>query len=166
MQTEIQAAEQSLAETEQRLRLDADMLRMALELAENVAAVYATADEQTKRAYNQAFFKKLYVVPEWDEASSQTSARVSRAELTEPLRRVAGGQPRPNGHARGRADSDGRQHRRRRQPSAAFCCRVFDLRETDGDRGTKIEHFRDVATDRAATHRALRQKLCQATLRY
>jgi hypothetical protein len=29
MQTEIKAAEQSLAETEERLSLDADMLRMA-----------------------------------------------------------------------------------------------------------------------------------------
>ncbi len=84
MQIEIHAAERSLAETEQQLRLDADMLRMALELAENVAAVYASADEATKRSYNQAFFTKLYVTPEWDEDAGSTDAQISRAELTEP----------------------------------------------------------------------------------
>lgn len=84
MQTEIRAAEKSLAETEQRLTLDADMLRMALELAGDVAQVYAAADESTKRGYNQAFFSKLYITPEWDENHSQTIVQVSDAELTEP----------------------------------------------------------------------------------
>lgn len=84
MQTEIKAAEQSLAETEQRLQLDADTLRMALELAANVAQVYRTANEQTKRGYNQAFFKKLYITPERDEEHRQTVVRVTGAELTEP----------------------------------------------------------------------------------
>jgi site-specific DNA recombinase len=84
MQQEIKAAQQSLAETEQRLTLDADMLRIALELAEDVAEVYASADAATKRGYNQAFFQKLYITPEWDEPTSQTMVRISRAELTEP----------------------------------------------------------------------------------
>jgi site-specific DNA recombinase len=84
MQTEIAAAEQSLAETEQRLQLDADMLRMALELAEDVAAVYTSSSDQIKRSYNQAFFKKLYIKPQWDDDPSQTAVRVSRAELTKP----------------------------------------------------------------------------------
>jgi site-specific DNA recombinase len=88
MRTEIKAAEQSLAETEQRLQLDADMLRMALELAEDVAAVYATADEQTKRGYNQAFFTKLLIRPEWDDEQEQTIARVASAELTEPYQEL------------------------------------------------------------------------------
>jgi site-specific DNA recombinase len=88
MQAEIKAAEQSLAETEQRLQLDADMLRMALELAEDVAAVYATADEQTKRGYNQAFFTKLLVRPEWDDEQEQTIVMVARAELTEPYQEL------------------------------------------------------------------------------
>ena len=79
MQTEIVAAETSLAETEQRLQLDADMLRMALELAEDVAEVYAQADEQTKRGYNQAFFRKLYVTPEWDDGHGRRPYR-SRAQ--------------------------------------------------------------------------------------
>ncbi len=83
MQREIKAAEQSLAETEQRLSLDADILRMALELAEDVAEVYRTADKQIKRGYNQAFFSKLYVMPEWDEDQG-TVARIASAELTEP----------------------------------------------------------------------------------
>jgi site-specific DNA recombinase len=88
MQTEIHAAEQSLAETEQRLTLDADMLRMALELAEDVAEVYATADATIKRGYNQAFFTKLLVAPEWDESSGQTVVLVAGAELTEPYREL------------------------------------------------------------------------------
>jgi hypothetical protein len=58
MQTEIAAAETSLAETEQRLQLDADMLRVALGLAEDVARVYATASEQTRRGYNPSLLLK------------------------------------------------------------------------------------------------------------
>jgi DNA invertase Pin-like site-specific DNA recombinase len=84
MQTEIAAAEQSLAETEQRLQLDATTLRMALELAEDVAQVYRTANKQTKRGYNQAFFVGLYITAEWDEDQGRTNIRVSRAKLTEP----------------------------------------------------------------------------------
>jgi hypothetical protein len=84
MQAEISAAEESLAETEQRLQIDADQLRMALELAENVAEVYASADDQTRRGYNQAFFSKLYVMPEWDEEAGEKGARIIGAELTEP----------------------------------------------------------------------------------
>jgi site-specific DNA recombinase len=98
MQTEIKAAETSLAETERRLSLDADMLRMALELAADVAQVYATASEQTKRSYNQAFFTKLYVTPEWDESQGQTVVQVARAELSEPLCRAAGHRPGAEGH--------------------------------------------------------------------
>jgi site-specific DNA recombinase len=84
MQVEIRAAEQSLAETEQRLQLDADNLRMALELAGDVAGVYATADETTKRGYNQAFFTKLLLTPEWDQENNCMGVRISGAVLTEP----------------------------------------------------------------------------------
>jgi site-specific DNA recombinase len=83
LQTEVKAAEQSLAETEQRLQLDTDMLRMALELAGDVAGVYATANQQAKRSLNQAFFTRLYVLPDWDQTGSLT-ARISHSELTEP----------------------------------------------------------------------------------
>jgi site-specific DNA recombinase len=88
MQSEIRSAEKSLAETEQRLSLDADSLRMALELAGDVAEVYALADEQTKRGYNQAFFKKLLITPEWDAEQGRTVVRVTGAELTEPYAAV------------------------------------------------------------------------------
>jgi site-specific DNA recombinase len=84
LQSEITSAEKSLAETEQRLQIDADALRMALELAEDVAQVYQTANEQTKRGYNQAFFTGLHVMPEWDEAQGQIVVKVIGAELTEP----------------------------------------------------------------------------------
>ncbi len=83
MRDEIKAAEQSLAETEARLEIDAQRFKMALELAGDVAKVYAEADEATKRSLNQAFFKKLYVLPEWDEDQGR-SARIASAELTEP----------------------------------------------------------------------------------
>jgi site-specific DNA recombinase len=84
IQREIQAAEDSLTKTEQHFQLDATILRMALELAENVAEVYATADDQIKRGYNQAFFEKLYVLPEWNEDQGQTVVKVTSADLTEP----------------------------------------------------------------------------------
>jgi hypothetical protein len=51
---------------------------------ERSQAVYRAADEQTKRGYNQAFFKKLYIIAEWDEDQAETSAHVSGAELTPP----------------------------------------------------------------------------------
>ena len=81
---ELAAAQDSLAETETTLQLDAAILRLALELAEDVASIYQSGSEQLKRAYNQAFFTKLYVLPEWDEAQGQTVATITRAELTEP----------------------------------------------------------------------------------
>ena len=59
---------------------------MALELADDVAAVYASADEQTKRGYNQAFFTKLFVTPEWDD--NATIVTVTGAELTKPYREL------------------------------------------------------------------------------
>jgi hypothetical protein len=64
------------------------LLRTALELAEAVASVYAQTDEQTKRGYNQAFFKKLYVTPEWDAQNGCTVVHVSGAHLTEPYAAV------------------------------------------------------------------------------
>ena len=84
LQDEIHAAEESLAETESRLQIETSELRMALELAEDVAAVYASADEATKRGYNQAFFQKIYVMPEWDYEDRRTIATVTGADLTEP----------------------------------------------------------------------------------
>ena len=84
LQTELDAARQSLTETDLRLSIDRAQLERALELVEDVQAVYMAADEQTKRGYNQAFFKKLYVLAEWDEEQGETSAWISGVELTEP----------------------------------------------------------------------------------
>jgi site-specific DNA recombinase len=83
MRQEIQAAEMSLAATEDQLRLDANMLRIALELAGDVAEVYREAPESVKRGYNQAFFKRLWIKPDWDE-DGELIVRVVDAELTEP----------------------------------------------------------------------------------
>jgi site-specific DNA recombinase len=84
IQTEIQAAETSLAETETRLQIEAEDFKLALELAQDVAKVYVESDEPTKRSLNQAFFKKLHVLPDWNEQTGQTSVQVTRVELTEP----------------------------------------------------------------------------------
>jgi site-specific DNA recombinase len=84
MHDEIVAAEQSLIETENRLTIETEHVKMALELAEDVTQVYAQADAPTKRSLNQAFFTKLYLLPEWDEDQEQTIVQVACAELTEP----------------------------------------------------------------------------------
>jgi site-specific DNA recombinase len=84
LQTEIASAEDSLAETETRLRIETGQLKMALELAEDVAATYAKADEQTKRGFNQAFFTRLYVIPEPNARAGSATAQIDGAELTEP----------------------------------------------------------------------------------
>ena len=81
---EIQAAEKSLAATEQQLDLDASVLKMALELAEDVARVYAEGPPVLKRGYNQAFYKHLWVWPEDDDRGSRIKARIE-SELTEPF---------------------------------------------------------------------------------
>jgi site-specific DNA recombinase len=84
LQSELDAAHESLAETELRMSIDQAHLELALELVEDVQAVYIDASEQTKRGYNQAFFKKLYILAEWDDEQNQTNAWISGVELTEP----------------------------------------------------------------------------------
>jgi site-specific DNA recombinase len=83
LQAELDAAHESLAQSEEQLAIDTEHVKMALELAGDVAAVYRAADEQTRRRLNQAFFKKLLVVPEWDDG--ERAARIERAELSEPF---------------------------------------------------------------------------------
>ena len=84
LQRELDAAHQSLVETEGRMVINREQLELALELAEDVQAVYRAADEQTKRGYNQAFFTKLLITAEWDNDQAETSAQISGVELTEP----------------------------------------------------------------------------------
>jgi hypothetical protein len=75
----------TLAETEVlRLQVDTAQLRIALELAQDVAATYSDADEATKRSLNQAFFTKLYVLPVFEDDTGRQGARIDGAELTEP----------------------------------------------------------------------------------
>jgi site-specific DNA recombinase len=83
LQSELDAAHQSLVETEDRMTINREQLALALELAEDVQAVYRAADEQTKRGYNQAFFTKLLITAEWDD-QAEISAQISGVELTEP----------------------------------------------------------------------------------
>lgn len=56
------ADKKSLAATERQLNSDGTLLRLALELADDVAAVHWMADSQPKRALNQAFYKRIKVV--------------------------------------------------------------------------------------------------------
>jgi len=84
MQDEIAAAEASLAETQDRLEINETDLCRALELAEDIAAVYELADERTRRGYNQAFFTRIKITARWDETESRTVVEVAGVELTEP----------------------------------------------------------------------------------
>jgi site-specific DNA recombinase len=84
LHSELDAARQSLAETDLRMTIDQAQLTMALELVGDVQAAYRQADAQTKRSFNQAFFKKLYITAEWDECLTEAPAQVAGAELTEP----------------------------------------------------------------------------------
>jgi site-specific DNA recombinase len=84
LDTDIQAARDSLAETEGRLRLEAHDLIQALELAGDVKAVYEDVPETIKRGYNQAFFKRISIRARWDDELRQTVAEVESVELTEP----------------------------------------------------------------------------------
>jgi site-specific DNA recombinase len=84
LQTELDAAHESLAKSEQRLTIEAARLYEALELAGDVQAVYREAAEQIKRGYNQAFFVKLFVRAEWDMDDGQTDVQIMRAALTPP----------------------------------------------------------------------------------
>lgn len=81
---ELLAAQQSLAKTEGQLRLEQDDLIMALELADDVEAVYADADDRTRRGFNQAFFERIRIRARWDDEAGCTVVEVAGVELTEP----------------------------------------------------------------------------------
>jgi site-specific DNA recombinase len=84
LEDEIEAAKDSLAKTDDQLQIDAAQLDRALELAGDVAAVYEAADHQTRRGYNQAFFKKLLVIAEAEPGEEKPIVRIAESELTEP----------------------------------------------------------------------------------
>jgi site-specific DNA recombinase len=84
LQHELDAAHESLAETELRMTIDRAQIEIALELTEDVQRVYREANVQVKRGYNQAFFKKLYFMGEWDDELGEMIAWVSGVELSEP----------------------------------------------------------------------------------
>jgi site-specific DNA recombinase len=84
MRDEIKEAEKSLSETEMRMQINAADLCRALELAEDVAAVYKAADATMKRGYNQAFCKRIKIRARWDHEMGQTIVEVAGVELTEP----------------------------------------------------------------------------------
>jgi site-specific DNA recombinase len=84
LEAEIEAAQKSLAETETRLKLEHQDLCAALDLAGKVQAVYTGADEQTKRGYNLAFFRKVKIRARWDSEQGRAEVEVESVELTEP----------------------------------------------------------------------------------
>jgi site-specific DNA recombinase len=85
LETEIHEAKRSLAETEQKLNFQEAELVKALELAEDIASVYLAADEQTRRSYNQAFFKHIWVTAYWDDGQHDPIVEVTGVELNEPF---------------------------------------------------------------------------------
>jgi hypothetical protein len=48
-----------------RLEINEDDLCRALELAEDIDGIYELSDERTKRGYNQAFFKHIWIKARW-----------------------------------------------------------------------------------------------------
>jgi hypothetical protein len=90
MAGEIKEAEKSLAETVTRLKLEHEDLCAALDLAGNVQAIYEAADEQKRRGYNQAIFKRIKIRARWDDQLGRTAVEVAGVELTRRLRPPAG----------------------------------------------------------------------------
>jgi site-specific DNA recombinase len=84
LEDELAAARESLAETDSNLDIDQAQLNRALALAADVHGVYIAADGQTRRGYNQAFFKKLLVIAEAEPGQRQPTVQVMGAELTPP----------------------------------------------------------------------------------
>jgi hypothetical protein len=84
LDAELAAAQQSRAETEGQLKLEQDDLIMALEFVDDIAAVYAEADERTRRGLNQAFFKRIKIMARWDDEHHCPRVEVAGVELTEP----------------------------------------------------------------------------------
>jgi site-specific DNA recombinase len=89
MQTEIAEAEMSLAEAERRLKLDATQLRQALEVAENVAPIYAEAPDKTRRGFNLAFFDRIEILPDKDPETGEPIVKIVGIKLTEPYEILA-----------------------------------------------------------------------------
>jgi site-specific DNA recombinase len=85
LQGEIEAAERALAFAERRLSFDATVLKQALELAADLASVYEDASDFLRRAYNQAFFKKLKVRPRREGEAGPPIGADIEVELTEPV---------------------------------------------------------------------------------
>jgi site-specific DNA recombinase len=84
LEDELAAARESLVETDRNLNIDQAQLNRALALAADVHGVYVAADGQTRRGYNQAFFKKLLVIAEAEPGQRQPAVQLVGAELTQP----------------------------------------------------------------------------------
>ena len=139
MDREITAARKSLAATEQQMNLDAGLLRMALELAENVAEVYRSAEPQLRRALNQAFFKHVWITPVYDDTNGRLhSVEVARVELTEPYKVLAASDFAEQAHAQTALLSQKEQDQKESAPGGdAFLRSVFDLEANGGEGGIR-----------------------------
>jgi site-specific DNA recombinase len=84
LEGEIAAAEASRDETLERMKLEHRDLAMALDLLDDVQAVYLASEEATRRSYNLAFFKKLRIRVILDEETGRLTASVVGGTLTEP----------------------------------------------------------------------------------
>ncbi len=134
MQAEISAAEQSLHETEHGCSSTPRSFGMALELAGDIAGVYEAADEDIRRGYNQAFFRRIDVLPDWDDEGQAVS--VTGAELTEPYAVLLADDLVEGVLTEAEALRVGAETSRRRPWRAVFCW-VFVLRQTGGGGGIR-----------------------------
>lgn len=123
--------------TESQLNLDGTLLRMAQELAGDVAAVYHDAPESIKRGYNQAFFRKLKVQPVWDDEQGEPVVQVVEAELTKPYSVLLADSFTERVRKAVALVGSGKGKTKGNPDGAALWRSVFDLESYGGERGTR-----------------------------
>jgi site-specific DNA recombinase len=137
MDREIAAANKSLAATEQQMNFDAGLLRMALELAEDIGEVYKTADPQLKRGFNQAFFKRIYVVGHCAKESGERAVHVTGVDLTTPYAVLTAKSFTPKARSAVAWLRDEDSKKEGSPGGATFLRSVFDLQAFGGERGIR-----------------------------
>jgi site-specific DNA recombinase len=137
MDRDIAAARKSLAATEAQMNLDSGLLRMALELAENVGEVYRTAEPQLRRALNQALFKHVWITPVYGDDGRLSGAEVKRVGLTQPYEVLAAASFAKEAHSATAWISQGSGKKKGSPGGTAFLRSVFDLDAYGGEGGIR-----------------------------
>jgi site-specific DNA recombinase len=137
MDRDIAAARKSLVATERQMILDTRLLRMALELAEEVATVYKNAEPQLRRALNQAFFARIRIRPTYDNGGRMTGVEVAGADLTKPYKVLAAQGLVKDARSATAWISQGSGKKKGSPGGTAFLRSVFDLDAYGGEGGIR-----------------------------